>query len=229
VQKKIDKLIKIILNKDDINKYKIQKEGIKELSLFGVSSGAITILRYLINHDPNIKFPLIGLQAPIFSKKYLSFKPHMKIFVPWLGRNLSKGKTFSKIMQKVINNDRSFKIYASLWDSDVKNDKDMLEYEKRNWRIMSMQLWGRSLMDFFKADFENVIHDFTKYTDPFIFLYPEFDQYLDVKRSAQEFKKLIPKSEFKYYKLKKHAPRGEVLKNPEVAKAINVSPVIVNI
>lgn len=189
----------------------------KDLFVLGISLGGNVLVNYLIKH-PNITFKKFACIAPTFSVKLLVIKPKLKKFVFWFTRNLSKGGLLSKISQSAVNNDRFFKFVAKTFDKDSYDDDAILDYEMRQWRLMTMQLWGKSLYDLLntdytildsKFDFENV-H----------FVYPENDQYFDAPKCIIEFKKLFPKAQFNYFQSDKHIPKGDYAANPDIADSM---------
>ncbi len=189
----------------------------EKLGLFGISHGANVIVDYLLMH-PLLEFQKIGLMAPIYSRKYLSMKPAMKRFVYWFTKTMAKGGYLCWLIQKLVDSDRLFPFFVRLVDKESAQSKSIVEYEKKQWRLMTMQHWGRTLGDFLKIDLSTL--NITYQVKNIVFAYPQHDQYLDVESSISGFKKLFPNADFRQFASDKHIPRGDVEENETFMSSI---------
>ncbi|MFW5719806.1 MAG: alpha/beta hydrolase [Candidatus Dojkabacteria bacterium] len=186
-------------------------------ALVGTSHGANVIIKYLSNH-PKHQFYKIGLVAPIFSYRFLSMSKPYKFFVYWIVKATAKGGAVCKFTQLIINSDTWFLRFAKLADKGSLRDKKIALYEMEQWRLMTLQHWGKSLADFLKTDLTTRKQAYNHKN--VVFVYPEKDQYLDIHASVQGFKKLFPEAEFKTFKSDKHIPRGNFQENKEFMASI---------
>lgn len=188
-----------------------------ETTVFGISNGANIAIQYLIE-DENRSFIKLGLVAPIYSYEYLSMSPAFKHFVYWFAKSLMKKGFITKIVQKIISNDRAFLIFNKLLDREHGSNLEIARYEMVQWRLMSMQHWGKTLWDFLHIDLSKTQKVCKQKS--IIFVYPKHDQYLDIKASIKGFQKLFPNAHFDYLESNKHIPRGNLESNLEFMQSV---------
>lgn len=189
----------------------------EELYLIGTSNGANIIIQNLLKH-PDRKFWRICLLAPIYSYKYLSMSRRYKLFVYWFMNKMAKGGWINKQVQKIFDSDKTFMKVGKLLAKEDFKDPQIAEYEMRQWRLMTMQHWGKTLKDFLATDLtgtEKIIDQ-----NDITLIYPRKDQYLQVDENINAFKKLIPNAKIEYLDATKHMPRGDFDNNPEFMKSI---------
>jgi len=190
----------------------------KEICLFGMSQGANIIIEYVMQ-NPDKGFKRLGLIAPIFSYKYLSMRKFYKIFVDWLTTNLGKGKLFAKTFQKGMDNKYLFPALMMMFDWECLTNRKVREYEKTQWKLMTMQHWGITLKHFLAIDYTSIKKSFNN--KPITFVYPKKDQYLDIEQSVAGFRKMFPNAEFNYFDSQKHIPRGNFVENKEFMESMH--------
>lgn len=186
--------------------------------LFGTSYGANVIIHYLIE-NPNNQFERIILYAPIFSYKYLSMNGWYKNFVLWFSSTLSRGGIFYRFVQGIVNNDILFTLFSELLTLGSYN-KEELVYERTQWRLMSMKLWGKSIQDFLHIDYNSVkkIINLKK----IVFVFPHSDQYIDVDQTTAGFKRLMPNMVVTYVEGNLHVPKGDFSNNLDFLKSVDI-------
>jgi pimeloyl-ACP methyl ester carboxylesterase len=188
----------------------------KELAVLGISNGANILLDFKQKNQDSY-FQKIVLFAPIFSYQYLSMKPSYKKFVDWITDQTMGEKWAGKLLQKIILNDTLCNIAFKVFDKKSRKDKAILDYERSQWRLMTMKHWGKTLHDFLRIDY-SAIHSIFK--DEVTFVYPQHDQYLDVEKTVEEFKKQFPNANFLYFDSDQHIPRGNYMENKTAGKSI---------
>lgn len=188
-----------------------------QTALLGLSNGANIIIDHILR-NPEKMWAKVVLFAPIFSNKYLSMKPLFRKFVFTLSSNLAKGGVGAEIFTKLIRNDSIFNIFCKIADKSSREDKRILEYEREQWRLMTMQHWGKTLWDFLNIDLS---HHKTKVTlNNITFVYPRKDQYLDVTKTIEGFQSIFPEMKVEYMESDMHIPRGDYLEHPEAGASI---------
>jgi hypothetical protein len=140
-----------------------------------------------------------------------------KNFTKWYVHELSKGSLPTKIFQKVINNDLLFKIF-NLSDEASRKNRRIFEYEKKEWRLMTIQQLAQNLDDCFSIDLSN--NPVLEIKDVVI-AYPATDPYVDIIKSVEGFKKLFPLAKFNLYDSSEHMPRGNFLDDSYVMGEMN--------
>lgn len=185
----------------------------EEIAVVGVSLGGNILVNYLLKH-PQTKFKKIGLVAPIYSYKNLSMKPLFKKFVYWITRKLSRGGLITKLTQRIINSDRLFSTVVKCIDYKLYSDESVVEYERSQWRLMTMQHWGKSLNNLLHTDYSNSDQVFHELKDV-VFVYPKRDQYIDAPVAIEKFKRMFPHARFNRMASEQHIPRGNYSSNPE--------------
>lgn len=185
--------------------------------LFGASNGANIIVDFALRNETS-DFRTIVLFAPIYSYKFLSMNKNYKRFVDWFTVKMAKGGTLNKIIQKGCSTDWTFNVFSKMTEPDCRKSREVLDYERSQWRLMTMQHWGKTLYDFLHIDLTE--SSIVLENKNIIFVYPEKDQYLDIPKTVESFSRMFPHAKLAYYPSDKHIPRGDFMKHEGINKAI---------
>lgn len=176
--------------------------NLKNYFLFGGSMGGIIALKMLMQ-KPKIQPKKLILAGTPYDKKYwkISFLNKMLLF---LGKN---SKLFLPIAEGIINND--FLLYHLLYLSFPEETKKrkIIEYEMRQWRVMSVRIWFKTIAEMLRVNFSKEKFQ-TKI--PTVILNSQSDQYLDSQKTIQGLKKLCPNSQVFLLPFTSHVPKGEL-------------------
>ena len=74
---------------------------------------------------------------------------------------------------------------------------------------MTIQHLARSNYDLLQKDYSKVTKQVL--SKNITFTYPKFDEYIDVNKTAEGFKRIFPNAKFNKYNSKEHMPRGNFL------------------
>lgn len=182
----------------------------EKMLMLGGSYGSNVIINTLLTH-PEIKIRKAGLIAPLFSEDTLSMGPKMKRSILRLAKSMAKGKLVTKIGQFIVNNDTLFEFLVRR-TMEGPHTREMLDHEKRLWRICDMKTWGRSVMDLLLMDNSKFLD--MRVTDlDAVFVYPRKDQYLEVSEVTEKYKQIFPNAKFEYFESETHMPKGEFQKD----------------
>lgn len=188
----------------------------KDVVAVGISNGANIIVDYL--HKNDVEFRKIVLFAPIYSNKYLSMSPVFRRFVKFLTKQTTENRAGGRLFQRIISSDKLFNTFAKTIDKKSRHDESILNYERSQWRLMTIQHWGRTLKDFLTTDYTTSERVFPNRN--VIFIYPHHDQYLDVEKTVGKFQLMFPNSEVVYYNSQEHIPRGDFMEDKEAGESI---------
>ncbi len=195
----------------------LEIEETKNLILVGISNGSNIILDYLINNQ-NMEFKKIVLFAPVYSNKLLSMPIWYKTFVYAFSRYLSKDKFISKTVQAIVSSDKIFNFIAKTIDPKSAKSSGTLQYERNQWRLMTMQHWGKTAYDLLSTDYLNKN---IKLKNPSVTLiFPENDQYINVKATVNEFNKMFLNPKIIYFDSQEHVPRGDYMEDEQAGESI---------
>lgn len=181
----------------------------EEVVLMGGSYGANVIVNYLLN-NPDKQFKKIGLLAPLYSLKALNMSPRFEKFTFWLTKKMWEGGRLHDLMQWFINSDKLFTLFMAV-AAGGPYTKENIAHEKRLWRICTLKIWGKSVLDTINSDYSNT--DQVIHTNDMTIIYPHSDQYLNVEKSKAGFAKIFPEAKFLHYDSKTHMPKGDFGKN----------------
>jgi pimeloyl-ACP methyl ester carboxylesterase len=185
----------------------------KEVFVVGISLGGNVLFNYL-NDRRDVEFKKLGFVAPVYSYKHMGLKPALRTFVFWLTKNVKDGGLVARIAQWVIDSDRLFAFIVKRVDGEAYHSQDVIDYELSQWRLSTMQHWGKSLYDLLQMDYTTVTEPFSNHD--VVFVYPNHDQYINAPESIDGFKRLFPKARFNYYPSDKHIPKGDFGSDPEL-------------
>jgi pimeloyl-ACP methyl ester carboxylesterase len=184
-------------------------EFIKQLKLtnfvlMGASMGAALSLS-LTKEIPE-KIKKLVLLGPIYDKT--SFKiPKLKLILAlFLLFTFPRSKILVRLFDRFIKSDRLFKPFLKRNFPKEAKSPQILDYEVRQWRVMSIKVWAQTLYSL--LTFSPKIQK--KFTIPTLLIFPENDQYLDIPKTVSLFKRDFPQSEVVYIKNMVHVPKGEV-------------------
>lgn len=176
--------------------------NLKNYILFGGSMGGIIALKMLLQKPKLQPARLILLGTPYDKKCWkLSFLDEIVIFVG------KRARLLIPLAKKVINSD--FLFFHLLWFCFPKQarKKEIIEYEMKQWRVMSVNIWFETMVDmlglnFSKEKFQTKI--------PTLIVNSEGDQYFDNKKTVAGLKKLCPNSKVLFLPFNSHVPKGEL-------------------
>lgn len=184
-----------------MNKF-VEKINLKNYILFGGSMGGIIALKMLFQ-KPKIQPANLVLVGTPYDKKYYHVSIGNKVLF-FIGKN---SKFFLSLAQKIINND--FLFYYLLYLSFPKEarKKEIIKYEMKQWRVMSVNIWSETVADVLETNFSQEKFQ-TKI--PTIIINSKGDQYLDAKKTTRGLKRLCPNSQVFFLPFTSHIPKGEL-------------------
>lgn len=182
----------------------VRKLKLENFVLVGASMGAV-LATLLAKEVPNRikKMVLIG---PIYD--HSSFKiSKLKLILGLLVLStFPKSKFLVKVFDRFIKSDRLFKPFLKRRFPKEAQTPQILDYEVRQWRVMSIKVWAQTLYSLLTFTHKEK----RKFKIPALLIFPEKDQYVDVDKTASSFRNVFPKSEIVYLENLVHIPKGEL-------------------
>ena len=182
----------------------IRKLGLDNFVLVGGSMGAVlSILLARKNPEKIKKIVLIG---PIYDKN--SFRiPRFKL-VPCLLllSFFPRSKALVRLFDHFIKSDRLFKPFLKRRFPKEAQTPQVLDYEVRQWRVMSIKVWAQTLYSLLTFSHKSK----RKIKIPIFLVFPENDQYINISKTVKSFKKVFPENEIVFLENLIHVPKGEI-------------------
>lgn len=182
----------------------VKQLKLKRFTLMGVSMG--TVLAVSLTKEIPEKIKKLVLLGPVYSKA--SFKiPRLKLILSLLFLStFPRSKLLIFLFNRFIKSDRLFKPFLKRSFPKEERSPQILEYEVKQWRVMSIKIWAQTLYSLLTFSPK----DQKKLDIPVILVFPENDQYLDIQKTSASFKRIFPQSEVFYIKNLAHVPKGEM-------------------
>ncbi len=177
---------------------------LEKFTLMGVSMG--TVLAVSLAKEIPEKIKKLVLLGPVYSKA--SFKiPRLKLILSLLFLSIfPRSKLLISLFNRFIKSDRLFKPFLKRSFPKEERSPQILEYEVKQWRVMSIKVWAQTLYSLLTFSPK----DQKKLDIPVILVFPENDQYLDIQKTSASFEGIFPQSEVFYIKNLAHVPKGEM-------------------
>lgn len=181
----------------------IKKIGLKNYILAGGSMGGnIAILHTSQNPEGVEKMLLVG---PLYNRSSLKLRRAKILSALAIISILPKAHIYN-FFDWFIKKDRLFKrVLKWKFPKEERND-EIINYETKQWRVMSIKVWAETLRDLLKTDLSKLSPIFIPAT---IFLAGE-DQYMKIDKEVEGFKKLLPNSKIIVVPKVPHVPKGEI-------------------
>ena len=182
----------------------IRKLKLDKFVLMGGSMGAVLSV-LLAKKNPG-KIKKIVLVGPIYDRT--SFRiPRLKLIFGLLILSLfPKSKALVRLFDQFIKSDRLFKPFLRRRFPKEAQAPQILDYEARQWRVMSIKVWAQTLYSLLTFAHK----DKRKLKIPALLIFPENDQYVNILKTAESFKNVFPQNEIVYLKNLVHVPKGEL-------------------
>lgn len=185
----------------------IKKLKLDNFVLMGGSMGAVLSV-LLAKKNPG-KIKKIVLVGPIYDRT--SFKiPRLKLIFSLLILSLfPKSKALVRLFDYFIKSDRLFRPFLKRRFPKEAQTPQILDYETRQWRVMSIKIWAQTLYSLLTF----VHKDKKKLKIPIFLIFPENDQYINILKTAESFKNVFSRIEIVYLENLVHVPKGELAKS----------------
>lgn len=182
----------------------VERLRLENYILTGVSLGASLALLFL--QITKTKVRKVVLFGPILDKEFLKFSKIYLLFAKGILKIFLFIPGLTNLVDKIVNND--FLIKKIIWLTLPKNlrTKEVVEYEIRQWRNMSMKVWAEVCLSMLSFSLPQKKPS----NIPALFILAGQDKYFDVERTEKNLKELFPKSEVIILKGKKHVDPGEI-------------------
>lgn len=182
----------------------VRKLKLENFVLVGASMGAV-LATLLAKEVPN-RIKKVVLIGPIYD--HSSFKiSKLKLILGLLVLStFPKSKFLVKVFDRFIKSDRLFKPFLKRRFPKEAQTPQILDYEVRQWRVMSIKVWAQTLYSLLTFTHKEK----RKFKIPALLIFPEKDQYVDVDKTASSFRNVFPKSEIVYLENLVHIPKGEL-------------------
>lgn len=182
----------------------IRQLKLENFILMGGSLGAV-LAASLAKEIPE-KIKKLILLGPIYDKT--SFKmPKVKLILAlFLLSVFPRSQFLVNLFDRFVRNDRLFKPFLKINFPREARTPEILDYEARQWRVMSIKIWAQTLYSLLTFSPKNKKRIFVST----LLFFPEKDQYLNIPRTIASFKKDFPQSQVIYLKNLAHVPKGEM-------------------
>lgn len=176
--------------------------NLKDYTLFGGSMGGIIALKMLLK-KPKVKPAKLILFGTPYDKKYWKLSL-LDEFLLFLWKN---SKIFLPLSEMIIKSNFILSRLLYLTFPKEARKREIIEYEMKQWRVMSMKVWLETIVDILELEFSKVKFQ-TKI--PTIIINAERDQYFDNLKTTEGLKKLCPKNKVFFLPFAAHIPKGEL-------------------
>lgn len=182
----------------------VEKLKLENFILMGGSLGAVLAISLAKKNPEKIK-KLVFL-GPIYDKT--SFKiPKTKLILGLLLLSIfPKSRFLVFLFDRFIRSDRLFRPFLKMNFPKEERTQEILDYETRQWRVMSIKIWAQTLRSLLTFSHKNK----RKVFKPTLLIVPEKDQYLNIPKTIFSFKRTFPQTEVVYLKNMIHVPKGEI-------------------
>jgi len=181
----------------------VQKIGLEKYYLSGGSMGA-NIALLMANHNPKAIIKLF-LIVPLYNRGSLKMRKAKILSALTIIRVLPKAHIYN-FFDWFIKKDKLFKNFLKWRFPKEERDDSIINYETHQWRIMSIKVWAETLSDLLKSDFSK----FSPINVPSTVFLAGEDQYLNVDKEAEGFKKLLPNGKIVVVPKVPHVPKGDI-------------------
>lgn len=184
-------------------------EFIKQLKLdnfilIGGSMGAVLAVS-LATEIPK-KIRKLVLLGPIYDRRSFKISKPKLILALLILSTFPRNRLLIRLFNRFIQSDRLFKPFLRINFPKEARTPQVLDYEVRQWRVMSVKVWAQTLYGLLTFSNKNQ----KKIAIPTFLIFPENDQYLDIPQTITSFKRIFPQSEVIYLKNLAHVPKGEI-------------------
>lgn len=180
-----------------------KKIGLKKFILAGGSMGANIAILMAVNNPKSIE--KLILLVPLYNRHSLKLRKAKTLSALAIISVLPKAHIYN-FFDWIIKKDLLFKNFLKWRFPKEERGEEIINYETRQWRVMSIKVWAETLRDLLRSDFSK----FSPIKIPAkIFLAGE-DQYLNIEKEVEGFKKLLPGSQIIVIPKVPHVPKGEI-------------------
>lgn len=180
-----------------------QKLGLNRYILAGGSMGG-NIALLMASHDPKPIEKLL-LIVPLYNRSSLKMRRAKILSALAIISVLPKAHIYN-FFDWFIKKDRLFKSFLKWRFPKEERKPDIINYETRQWRVMSIKVWAETLSDLLKSDFSK----FPPINIPGTVFLAGADQYMKVEKEAEGFRKLLPFCKIIIVPKVPHVPKGDI-------------------
>lgn len=180
-----------------------KKLGLEKYVLSGGSMGGnIALLMAIHNPKPIEKLLLI---IPLYNRGSLRMRKAKILSALTIISVLPKAHIYN-FFDWFIKKDKLFKNFLRWKFPKEERDDSIINYETRQWRVMSIKVWAETLADLLRSDFSKS----SPINVPSIVFLAGEDQYLRVDKEEEGFKKLLPNGKIVVVPKVPHVPKGDI-------------------
>jgi len=182
----------------------VKQLKLENFTLVGASMGAV--LATSLTREIPEKIKKLILFGPVYDKTSLKI-PKKKLVLALLVLSVfSRSSFLYRLFNRFIKSDRLFKTFLKINFPKEARVPEILDYEVRQWRVMSIKVWAQTLYSLLTLS----LKDQKEISTPILLIFPENDQYLDIPKTIASFKTIFPQNEIIYLKNLIHVPKGEI-------------------
>ena len=187
----------------------IEKLELKNLILMGGSMGGIICLRlYPLIKNRVSKNILIA--TPADSSFFTPATKKKAALAKFLAPFLLKTRLIPWLIQKIINNDFLMRFIQEKTLPEYANNREVIEFEIKQWRAMNFTVWLQSLNDLAKTHLKNLD---IQITQPTLIIETKKNQYYDSDQNLNFLKKIAPNHQVIFIPWETHVPKGNLSKD----------------
>lgn len=192
--------------------------GFSKFILAGASLGAV--FASLLSREIPEKIEKIVLLGPIFDSTVLTIPKRKYLAALFLLSTFPRSRLMVGLIDYLISSDRIFKNFLKLIFPPEQRTSELLDYEAKQWRVMSIKVWAETLRSLLTFKFPNRGIQVKSETT---LVFSEKDQYMDVSSAIKNFSQIFPNNKVVIIPGLNHVPKGElsaVLKLPKVKRLL---------
>lgn len=196
----------------------VKQLGLSHFVLVGASLGAV--FASLLSREIPEKIEKIVLLGPIFDSTVLTIPKRKYLAAFFLLSTFPRSRLMVELIDYLIGSDRIFKNFLKLIFPPEQRTSELLDYEAKQWRVMSIKVWAETLRSLLTFKFPNRGIQVKSETT---LVFSEKDQYMDVSSAIKNFSQIFPNNKVVIIPGLNHVPKGElsaVLKLPKVKRLL---------
>lgn len=190
----------------------LEKLKLKDLTVVGLSLGGTIAVFLALEQSASSRIKnlvLIGTPVDASLLKPTGMKFHLLRLLIDIG---SQFDSVSFLTDKITGSDKLMNFFLRRGTLDlafqkaVISDRETLEYEKHQWRIMPMKVWFQTAADFFRLKPPTTL----PMSLPTLIIATPHDHLIDMGKTVEVLQKIFPVNEVVWLPLDRHVPVGEL-------------------
>lgn len=182
----------------------VERLQLKNYILGGISMGGTLAVELALQKTKEIK--KIVLVGTIINWRRLKLRKLKYVLAVFLLALFPRSHLLRRFFDEIINSDRIFKRLLRFQFPKQLQQEEVINYELRQWRVMSIKVWAQTLYSLLRFNLKTN----KRLSIPALLIYSEDDQYIDIKNAINDLRKIFLETETIIVPNLPHVPVGEI-------------------